>query len=81
MYPHERSLVKRLKDEKFALLAINSDETPEKLADAVKREKLTWSKMFDGGSECRQHAAEEESSADHSEMHVRSVLTVLRWSR
>ena len=41
MYPHERSLVKRLKDEKFTLLGINSDETPEKLA---------WPMMFDGGS-------------------------------
>ncbi len=50
MYPHERSLVKRLKDEKFTLLGINSDETPEKWADAAKREKLTWPVMFDGGS-------------------------------
>lgn len=50
MYPHERSLVSRMKDEKFTLLAINSDASPEKLADAVKREELTWPMMFDGGS-------------------------------
>jgi peroxiredoxin len=50
MYPHERSLVERLKDEKFTLLGINSDETPEKFAAAAKRESLTWPVMFDGGS-------------------------------
>jgi peroxiredoxin len=50
MYPHERSLVKRLADEKFTLLGINSDTTPEKFGDAAKREQLTWPVMFDGGS-------------------------------
>ena len=50
MYPHERSLVKRLKDEKFTLLGIISDETPEKYTAAAKRESLTWPVMFDGGS-------------------------------
>ena len=50
MYPHERSLVKRLKDEKFTLLGIDSDETPEKFAEAAKREEITWPVMFDGGS-------------------------------
>lgn len=50
MYPHERSLVKRLANEKFTLLGINSDATPEKYFDAVKREQLTWPSMFDGGS-------------------------------
>jgi peroxiredoxin len=50
MYPHERSLVKRLAEEKFTLLGINSDESPEKYAAAAKREDLTWPVMFDGGS-------------------------------
>jgi len=50
MYPHERSLVKRLKDEKFTLLGINSDATPEKWLEAAKREEITWPVMFDGGS-------------------------------
>ena len=50
MYPHERSLVERLKDEKFTLLGIDSDKTPEIYADAAKREKITWPVMFDGGS-------------------------------
>ena len=50
MYPHERSLVKRLAEEKFTLLGIDSDETPEKFARAAKENEITWPVMFDGGS-------------------------------
>ena len=31
MYPHERSLVKKLKDQPFALIGVNSDRDLEKL--------------------------------------------------
>ncbi len=50
MYPHERSLVERLKDEPFALVGVNSDDSPETLADALERESITWPSFFDGGS-------------------------------
>ena len=49
MYPHERSLVERLKDKPFALLGINSD-TKERLRKAKKRENITWRSWWDGGS-------------------------------
>ncbi len=49
MYPHERSLVKKLAGQPFVLLGMNSDATPAKLAQAVEREKLTWPMLFDGG--------------------------------
>lgn len=48
MYPHERSLVKRLKNESFALVGVNSD-THERLSKAVKNEGITWPSFFDGG--------------------------------
>ena len=32
MYPHERSLVKRLENEPFALIGVNSDTDLERLA-------------------------------------------------
>ncbi len=48
MYPHERSLVKRLEDKPFALLGVNSDPL-EKVKEAMKREKLTWRSWWDGG--------------------------------
>ena len=49
MYPHERSLVKRLEKKPFALVGMDSDESPEKFAAAVEREQITWPCFFDGG--------------------------------
>ena len=49
MYPHERSLVKRLEKEPFTLLGMNSDDSPGTLAAAEEREQLTWPSFFDGG--------------------------------
>ncbi len=49
MYPHERSLVARLKDKPFALVGVNSDPK-EKVLDALKRENITWTSFWDGGS-------------------------------
>ena len=48
MYPHERSLVARLKDKPFALLGINSDPK-DHLKQVVKKEKMTWRSWWDGG--------------------------------
>jgi hypothetical protein len=42
MYPHERSLVKRLENEPFALLGVNSDTNMESLKEVLKKEKITW---------------------------------------
>jgi hypothetical protein len=49
MYPHERSLVQRMKDKPFALIGVNSDPK-DKALGAVKRENLTWRSFWDGGS-------------------------------
>jgi peroxiredoxin len=48
MYPHERSLVKRLADVPFALVGINSDSR-EKLKETIARENMTWRSFWDGG--------------------------------
>ena len=49
MYPHERSLVKRLKDKPFALIGVNSDEDLANLRDKVRIEKeLTWRSFWNG---------------------------------
>ena len=50
MYPHERSLVKRLENKPFALIGINSDTDKEKLKEALAKEKITWRSWWDGGS-------------------------------
>jgi hypothetical protein len=49
MYPHERSLVERLKDKPFALLGVNSDPK-EKAKAALERENISWRSFWDGGN-------------------------------
>jgi hypothetical protein len=50
MYPHERSLVKRLADKPFVLLGINSDRDKDELKKAMEKENITWRSWWDGGS-------------------------------
>ena len=50
MYPHERSLVKRLAGQPFALLGINSDQDREGLKTVLEEEKITWRSWWDGGN-------------------------------
>src|SRR4051794_23203854 len=49
MYPHERSLVKRLQGKPFALLGINSDKDPDQLHMRMAEEQITWRSWWDGG--------------------------------
>ena len=48
MYPHERSLVKRLEGKPFALLGINSDRDKGKLKERMKEEQITWRSFWNG---------------------------------
>jgi hypothetical protein len=48
MYPHERSLVERLKDKPFALLGVNSDRDVAKLRPRLADEKITWRSWWNG---------------------------------
>ena len=48
MYPHERSLVKRLADKPFALIGVNSDRDLGKLKDRLEEENITWRSFWNG---------------------------------
>ena len=48
MYPHERSLVKRLQDKPFALIGVNSDADLDKLRPRLKEEQITWRSFWNG---------------------------------
>ena len=48
MYPHERSLVKRLEGKPFVILGVNSDPK-QKLREVVKKESMMWRSWWDGG--------------------------------
>ena len=50
MYPHERSLVKKMESRPFALLGVNSDEDLEKLKERMQEEQITWRSWRNGGS-------------------------------
>jgi hypothetical protein len=49
MYPHERSLVKKLADKPFALLGINSDTDREEIKKTIEKEHITWRSFWNGG--------------------------------
>jgi len=50
MYPHERSLVKKMEGKPFALLGVNSDRDREALKEVLTKEKITWRSFWNGGS-------------------------------
>jgi hypothetical protein len=50
MYPHERSLVKRMEGKPFALIGVNSDRDKDQLKEVLKKENITWRSFWNGGS-------------------------------
>lgn len=50
MFPHERSLVKKLEAKPFVLLGVNSDGSKEELKKVQEKEQITWRSFFDGSS-------------------------------
>ncbi len=48
MYPHERSLVKKMEGKPFALVGVNSDRDREALKDVLKQEEITWRSFWNG---------------------------------
>jgi hypothetical protein len=49
MYPHERSLVKRMQNAPFVLVGINSDPMPV-IRARMREEHIAWPFFWDGGS-------------------------------
>jgi len=50
MYPHERSLVKKMHNKPFVLLGVNSDKDRDALKPVLEKEKITWRSFWNGGS-------------------------------
>ena len=48
MYPHERSLVKKMEGKPFALVGVNSDQDKVKLREAMAKEHITWRSFWNG---------------------------------
>jgi hypothetical protein len=50
MYPHERSLVKRMQGKPFQLVGVNSDTDKAHLKQRMAEEHITWPSWFDGST-------------------------------
>ena len=48
MYPHERSLVKKLAGKPFALVGVNSDQDLKELKPVLEKEQITWRSFWNG---------------------------------
>jgi len=48
MIPHERELVKRLKDKPFALISISGDEKKETLKNFLAENPMPWTHWWNG---------------------------------
>jgi len=48
MFPHERSLVQRLKDQPFALIGVNSDADKDYYYSEAKDNGITWRSFWNG---------------------------------
>jgi hypothetical protein len=48
MFPHERSLVEKYKNEPFAIVGINSDTDLDKLKDVRAKENISWRSFWNG---------------------------------
>ena len=49
MYPHERSLVKRLAGKPFVIIGVNSDSDRERIKGVMVDEEITWRSFWNGG--------------------------------
>jgi hypothetical protein len=59
MYPHERSLVKRLDGKPFALVGVNSDADLKALKPILEKEQITWRSFWNGEKGTRGPISEE----------------------
>jgi peroxiredoxin len=50
MYPHERSLVKKMEGKPFVLVGVNSDQDRKALKPVLEKEQITWRSFWNGGS-------------------------------
>ena len=48
MLPHEKALVKRLENEPFALIGINTDANLEMLKTQLQKSEVTWRNVWEG---------------------------------
>ena len=48
MFPHERSLVKKLADKPFVLIGVNSDRDLTDIKPKLEKDEITWRSFWNG---------------------------------
>jgi hypothetical protein len=48
MFPHERSLVKKLADKPFVLIGVNSDRDLTDIKAKLEKDEITWRSFWNG---------------------------------
>jgi hypothetical protein len=48
MFPHERSLVKRMEGKPFALIGVNSDRDKDLIKKQNEKQQITWRSFWNG---------------------------------
>lgn len=64
MYPHERSLVEKMKGKPFALIGVNSDKTVEGAKKAVAKNRLNWRSFQNRGAQTEAAQNEEAQNGE-----------------
>jgi hypothetical protein len=79
MYPHERSLVKELANEPFALIGVNSDENLEELKPRLEQERITWRSFWNGEGGTSGNIAERWNVQSWPTLYVIDAKGVIRY--
>jgi thiol-disulfide isomerase/thioredoxin len=53
MIPHERDLVKKMKDKPFVLISVSADDKKETLQKFLEKEEMPWTHWWDSGPESK----------------------------
>lgn len=53
MIPHERDLVKKMKDKPFVLVSVSADDKKETLQKFLEKEEMPWTHWWDNGPESK----------------------------
>ena len=79
MYPHERSLVKRLANQPFALIGVNSDTNLEELRPRLEEESITWRSFWNGADGTNGNIAERWNVQSWPTIYVLDAAGVIRY--
>ena len=79
MYPHERSLVKQLANQPFALIGVNSDSDLDEIREIVKEKNITWRSFWNGPEGTRGPISEDWNVSGWPTIYVLDGEGVIRY--